>query len=308
MSAANEFERKYVHEFYDWKALSTRRSSAKWRKVEEFLLNFEVGACIADIGCGHGQYIQNGSNFMVGLERSIKTCDMLTTSNQQIQLGDVANLPYRSNLFDGVICVAVIHHLATKRRRKSAIVEICRVLRKGGKAFITVWAMEQKHSKYGGKDVLVPIKTRKERNKEGRQNQQHKISPEKLDHLTNIERIYSYITKETYRIKTKVCCEVQNYLTEDSAPEPKAKNDVSLKHLGACDEVDIKTQSICGEENLGRDKANISLDKDFEDNFFKYYHVFTDSELLKLIAEVKNVKLIEHFFDNRNWVFIVEKL
>lgn len=50
MSAANEFERKYVHEFYDWKALSTRRGSAKWRKVEEFLLSFEVGACIADIG------------------------------------------------------------------------------------------------------------------------------------------------------------------------------------------------------------------------------------------------------------------
>lgn len=52
-------------------------------------------------------------------------------------------LPIRSDSVDGIICIAVIHHLASRNRRIQAIAEIVRVLRPSGKALIYVWARNQ---------------------------------------------------------------------------------------------------------------------------------------------------------------------
>ena len=60
---------------------------------------------------------------------------------------DCLHLPYRKSQFDGVICIAVIHHLSSESRRLKALVEISRVLRPGGEALIYVWAMEQERKK-----------------------------------------------------------------------------------------------------------------------------------------------------------------
>lgn len=60
---------------------------------------------------------------------------------------DCLHLPYRKNQFDGVICIAVIHHLSSESRRLKALMEIARVLRPGGVALIYVWAMEQERKK-----------------------------------------------------------------------------------------------------------------------------------------------------------------
>ena len=54
---------------------------------------------------------------------------------------DITRLPFRSNLFDALICVAVLHHLATKRRRIEAFKELARVMRVGGQLLFTVCAM-----------------------------------------------------------------------------------------------------------------------------------------------------------------------
>ena len=51
---------------------------------------------------------------------------------------------HRSNTFDGLICVAVLHHLATQRRRVSALKELSRVLAVGGKLLVTVCAVGEK--------------------------------------------------------------------------------------------------------------------------------------------------------------------
>ena len=51
---------------------------------------------------------------------------------------------FRSNTFDGLICVAVLHHLATQRRRVSALKELSRVLAVGGKLLVTVCAVGEK--------------------------------------------------------------------------------------------------------------------------------------------------------------------
>lgn len=50
----------------------------------------------------------------------------------------------RSNLFDAVISIGVIHHMSTEKRRTKAIQELARILKPGGKIMIYVWAMEQR--------------------------------------------------------------------------------------------------------------------------------------------------------------------
>ena len=44
---------------------------------------------------------------------------------------------------DGVLCIAVLHHISTVERRLAMLAELARVLRCGGRALVTVWASEQ---------------------------------------------------------------------------------------------------------------------------------------------------------------------
>ena len=44
---------------------------------------------------------------------------------------------------DYVISIAVLHHMASIERRLSALGEIGRILKRGGKAMVTSWATDQ---------------------------------------------------------------------------------------------------------------------------------------------------------------------
>ena len=65
----------------------------------------------------------------------------------QVMVSDCLTLPYKDNMFDAAICIAVLHHLSTEERRRDGISEMVRVLRHGGHGLIYVWAMEQKKKK-----------------------------------------------------------------------------------------------------------------------------------------------------------------
>ncbi|KAJ1339249.1 hypothetical protein BSLG_006386 [Batrachochytrium salamandrivorans] len=82
---------------------------------------------------------------------------------------DNLSLPYRSDVFDFAISIAVIHHFSTPERRKQAIIELLRILKPGGRVLIFVWALEQGHAnylifqskskrQYETQDVFVPWK------------------------------------------------------------------------------------------------------------------------------------------------------
>ena len=61
--------------------------------------------------------------------------------------------------------------------------------------------------------------------------------------------------------------------------------------------------------DLTQDKSQLVLKNgNSEDQLFKYYHVFTDKEFLELLDKVESLKVLDKYFDNRNWVFIVEKI
>ena len=62
----------------------------------------------------------------------------------------VLRLPLRSNAFDAVICIAVMHHLSTRERRVKCLEELRRVVAVGGEVYVQAWALEQVRVRVGG--------------------------------------------------------------------------------------------------------------------------------------------------------------
>ena len=59
-------------------------------------------------------------------------------------VADALRLPYRPGCADGVLCIAVLHHLSSPARRVRLLRQLLRVLRPGGgRGIVTVWATEQ---------------------------------------------------------------------------------------------------------------------------------------------------------------------
>lgn len=140
-----EIEKKYVHRVYD--AIAPHFSStrfAKWPKVASFLSSLPLGSLVLDAGCGNGKYLGYNSNcFFIGCDISAQLIKICNERGHEVLVADAVNLPYRTGFGDAAISIAVLHHLSTENRRKKAIEELIRVVKKGGLVLITVWAVEQ---------------------------------------------------------------------------------------------------------------------------------------------------------------------
>ncbi|GLC44949.1 hypothetical protein PLESTM_001668100 [Pleodorina starrii] len=163
-------EAEYVHKVYD--AIAPHFSATRfaiWPKVRSFIESLPPGGVVADVGCGNGKYFGVrrdlavlGSDISAGLAEvaaqrlhppglppsaSPPAADAL--------VADALRLPYRPASADGALCIAVLHHLSSARRRVRLLRQLLRVLRPaggsggsdggggGGRALVTVWATEQ---------------------------------------------------------------------------------------------------------------------------------------------------------------------
>ncbi|KAI3842323.1 hypothetical protein MKW98_026113 [Papaver atlanticum] len=140
-----DIEKKYVHRVYE--AIAPHFSStrfAKWPKVSTFLNALPRGSLVLDAGCGNGKYLGlNPECFDIGCDISPPLVNICLDRGNEVMVADAVNMPYRTDFGDAAISIAVRHHLSTKSRRIKAIEELLRVVRKGGLALITVWAVEQ---------------------------------------------------------------------------------------------------------------------------------------------------------------------
>ncbi|GFZ02047.1 S-adenosyl-L-methionine-dependent methyltransferases superfamily protein [Actinidia rufa] len=147
VQATPEIEKKYVHRVYD--AIAPHFSStrfAKWPKVATFLNSLPSGSLVLDAGCGNGKYLGlNPDCFFIGCDISAPLINICADRGHEVVVADAVNLPYRGGYGDAAISIAVLHHLSTESRRKKAIDELIRVVKKGGLVLITVWAVEQEN-------------------------------------------------------------------------------------------------------------------------------------------------------------------
>ncbi len=147
--------RVHVKEAYESIAEEfSRTRSRAWREVEEFLeRSGGEGTLLLDAGCGNGRHMAIASRMgvrCVGVDISRNLIKLAKinikcySSLCSLCLGDVISLPFGEDVFDLVLCIAVLHHIPDDKSRINAIKEIFRVLKPGGKLLVSVWSRSAK--------------------------------------------------------------------------------------------------------------------------------------------------------------------
>lgn len=157
---ATDMEKQHVYEVYEKIAPHFSNTRYKpWPMIVDFLNELPDGSLVADVGCGNGKYLGvNPKLTMIGTDRSFNliACAREKSQNNQTFVADSLKLPLRSETFDSVISIAVVHHFSSDSLRLQALSEMLRILRPGGTMLVYVWAYEQEHRKFASQDVFVP--------------------------------------------------------------------------------------------------------------------------------------------------------
>ena len=84
---------------------------------------------------------------MIGCDMCRELVAIAASRGHEVTVANCLSLPYRTDSFDAVISIAVIHHLSSHCRRLRAVRELVRVAIEGGRILVYVWAMEQERKK-----------------------------------------------------------------------------------------------------------------------------------------------------------------
>lgn len=164
--SASYTEKDHVFRVYDniavhWNHTRGRRK-VHWNRVKTFLEELPPGTLLADIGSGDGKYFGlNDGVTCIGCDRSWNLLQVSKEPEHETFCCDIVKLPIVDDSFDATICIAVMHHLASKARRIAAIRELLRITRPDGYIMIQAWALEQETNSrmnFEEQDVLVPWK------------------------------------------------------------------------------------------------------------------------------------------------------
>ncbi|KHO01987.1 tRNA (uracil-5-)-methyltransferase TRM9 [Metarhizium album ARSEF 1941] len=168
-SASASYEQTHVHAVYE--AIAPHFSATRhkpWPLVQRFLTALPPGSIGLDVGCGNGKYVPvNPALHVLACDRSPSLARLARAERAaEVLTAECLALPYRPASVDFAICIAVVHHLSTRARRRAALAQILRCLAPHGRALVYAWALEQRSSRRGWdessrQDTLVPWVTRR---------------------------------------------------------------------------------------------------------------------------------------------------
>ncbi|GER27748.1 S-adenosylmethionine-dependent methyltransferase [Striga asiatica] len=277
-AATPEIEKKYVHRVYD--AIAPHFSStrfAKWPKVQAFLNSLPSGSLVLDSGCGNGKYLGLNPNcFFVGCDISGPLVNICSEKGHEVLVADAVNLPYRTGYGDAAISIAVLHHLSTEARRKGAVEELIRAVKTGGLVLITVWAREQEDKALINKWTPLNQKYVEEWIGPG------PGSPRVRSPLGSVS-LESIPESEEAVVSSQ-----QEYFVPWHLPYHRAEvSGVSVSAVAS------------GLARKDDKKGAVVYDR--------YYHVFSEGELERLVSGVDGAVIVDRFYDKSNWCVILEK-
>ncbi|KAJ4847398.1 tRNA methyltransferase, has a role in tRNA modification [Turnera subulata] len=297
-----EIEKKYVHRVYD--AIAPHFSAtrfAKWPKVAAFLSSLSPGSLVLDAGCGNGKYLgYNPDSVFIGCDISAPLIKICADRGQEVLVADAVNLPYRTGFGDAAISIAVLHHLSTESRRKKAIEELVRVVKKGGRVLITVWAVEQEDQSLVTKWTPLNQKYVEEWIGPGSP-RCRSPSPVTLESIPETEESNSVeLVKDGSNHGSNETVHLTTTQIEENA---KDQQEYFVPWHLPYHRAEVSGASACALEN-GLAKKD---DKKGAVVYNRYYHVFSEGELERLTSGMNNAVVVDRFFDKSNWCIILEK-
>lgn len=328
-----EIEKKYVHRVYD--AIAPHFSStrfAKWPKVAAFLDSLPSGSVVLDAGCGNGKYLGlNPSCFFIGCDISNPLIKICSDKGQEVLVADAVNLPYREGFGDAAISIAVLHHLSTENRRKSAIAELVRVVKPGGFVLITVWAAEQEDKSLLTKWTPLSPKYVEEWVGPGSPMNSPRVRNNPFFGLESIPE--TEVSMKEQKAESSPSFGLESIPeTDESTREQKAesvpetkdslgerKDENSVEEL--LEAMKMNQQEYFVPWHLPYHRAEVSgasasalasglAKKDDRKGavvYNRYYHVFSEGELERLASEVDNAMIVDKFYDKSNWCIVLQK-
>jgi SAM-dependent methyltransferase len=160
MAMANSYEKKYVEDTYDKIASTFSATRYKpWPPIVNFLSELPDKSNVLEVGCGNGKNFCDNRHYYFGVDISKEMLKHVPKIHPTIK-ASCLDLPIKSNSYDAVMSIAVIHHLKTEARRLLALKEMIRVLKKNHTLLISVWAYDPNDNKRNEIDKLVPFTNR----------------------------------------------------------------------------------------------------------------------------------------------------
>jgi len=134
------------------------------RKELEELAAIWQGGKLLNIGCAHGaDFLPFRQRFeLCGMDSSPSMLKQALRYSHKFELyvnlmaADALSLPFPDNTFDWAISVATYHHIKGTENRERALIELRRVLKPQGEAFLTVWNHGQPRFWFKSKEQQVP--------------------------------------------------------------------------------------------------------------------------------------------------------
>lgn len=124
-----------------------------WPECIEFIQQLSPSSIAADLGCGNGRHfiplskhckkaigIDLSDQLLKLTESKIKTHQLSNTSLIQASLTDI---PLQNKSMDSIICIATIHNIPSRSKRRKALKETFRIMNINGTALFSVWSQEQ---------------------------------------------------------------------------------------------------------------------------------------------------------------------
>jgi len=150
-----------------WDALAKGWSG--WRnkplkEIEKLTGEWNPGKLL-DIGCGNCRNLIPfaksgfdcyGIDFSKEMLKQAKGVCEKENVKVNLKLSRAEKLPFKNELFDYCIFANALHHVDTAEGRKKAVSEMFRVMKKEGRAFVSVWNKLQPRFFFAKKDVFIP--------------------------------------------------------------------------------------------------------------------------------------------------------
>jgi len=125
-----------------------------WPEVVDYITSLPPASRVLDLGCGHGRHagvLADSGHRVIGVDFSRQLLARARGTSGRSASGsrvawiqaDASAVPLRPELFQGILCIAVLHHLPTLLDRLAVLGEIRRLLVRGGTAFLSVWDRDE---------------------------------------------------------------------------------------------------------------------------------------------------------------------